>query len=248
MNELRIILLVIGIALIALIYLWETLKQKRNLRSRIDNYHATAKSAPKIVPVLKTGVDEERDMADFNLFLRREETPAHIKPVTAKKSLPDAENYTDLWSKTEPGVVNLKPSKTAQQEIVVIYITADKQSYFKGADILKAVAAADMQYGDMRIFHNYGPDRKHAKRPLFSLANISEPGYFILEDMQTFTTKGFALFMCLPAEMGGDIAFEFMLDAAHALARSLGGALYGADRQPLDDDAINKLRVIASLY
>ena len=187
-------------------------------------------------------------MADFNLFLHREPTPARTKPVIAKKSLPDAGEEPGLWSKSEPGVVNLKPSKTAQQEIIVIYITADKQPYFKGADILKAVEAADMHYGDMRIFHNYGPDRKHAQRPLFSLANISEPGYFVMEDMQTFTTKGLTLFLCLPAEMGGDIAFEFMLDAAHALARSLDGALRGADREPLDDAAISRLRVIASLY
>lgn len=248
MNELRIILLLVGIAVIAFIYVWETLKQKRNLRARIDNYPAAPGNTPKIVPVVKTGVDEERAMADFNMFLHREPTPAHTKPVTARKSPPDAGEEPDLWSKPEPGVVNLKPSRTAEQEIIVIYITADKQPYFKGADILKAVEAADMHYGDMRIFHNYGPDRKHAQHPLFSLANISEPGYFVMEDMQTFTTKGLALFLCLPAEMGGDIAFEFMLDAAHALAGSLDGALRGTDRKPLDDAAISRLRVIASLY
>ena len=248
MNELRIILLLIGIAIIAFIYLWETLRQRRNLRSRIDNYHATARNAPMIVPVAKTGVNVERELADFNLFLHREETPAKVKPVTAKQSPPDAGKDPDLWINAEPGVLNLKPSKPAEQEIIVIYIIADKQPCFKGADILKAVEAADMQYGDMHIFHNYGPDRKHARHPLFSLANISEPGYFVREDMQTFTTKGLALFMCLPAEMGGDIAFEFMLDAAQALAKSLGGALRGADRNPLDGDAIYKLRVIASLY
>ena len=187
-------------------------------------------------------------MADFNLFLRQETTPVHAKPIDTKKNLPVTGVDLNLWDESEPVTDDLKPVKATEQEIIVIYITAYKQPYFKGTDILKAAEAADMKYGDMRIFHYHGPDRKHALRPLLSLANISEPGYFVMEDMNTFTTKGLALFMCLPAEMGGDIAFEFMLDAAHALARSLGGELRGADRQPLDEDAINKLRVIASLY
>ena len=248
MNELRIILLLIGIAVIAFIYFWETLKQKSNLRSRIDNYHATAGSAPRITPAGKISVDEERELANFNLFLYRDETPARTKPVAVKKSPPATGEDSELWDEYGTVEDDLKPGTTAAQEIIVIYITADRQPYFNGTDILKAVEAADMIYGNMRIFHNYGPDRKHAKRPLFSLANISEPGYFLMEDMQTFTTKGVALFLCLPAEMGGDIAFEFMLDAAHAIAGSLDGTIRGADRKPLDDDAINKLRVIASLY
>jgi cell division protein ZipA len=248
MNELRIILLLVGVAVIAFIYIWETLKQKRHLRARIDGYHATSKSTPRIVPVADTSATEERDMAGFTLFLHQQETPAYAKPVTTLKSRLNAEVDLDLWNEPGPAADDLKPGKTTEQEIIVIYITADNQPHFNGTDILKAVEAADMKYGDMQIFHYYGPDRKHARCPLLSLANINEPGYFVLEDMNTFTTKGLALFLCLPAEMGGDIAFEFMLDAAHALARSLGGELRGTDRKPLDEDAINRLRAIANLY
>jgi cell division protein ZipA len=248
MNELRIILLLVGVAVVAFIYIWETLKQKRNLRARIDRHPATSKNTPRIVPVADAGATEERDMADFHLFLHQQETPVPAKPATTMKSRLNAEVDLDLWNEPGPAADDFKSGKTTEQEIIVIYITADKQPYFQGADVLKAVEAADMKYGDMRIFHYFGPDRKHARRPLLSLANISEPGYFVMEDMNTFTTKGLALFLCLPAEMGGDIAFEFMLDAAHALAKSLGGELRGADRQPLDEDAINRLRVVASLY
>lgn len=248
MTELRIILLVIGIAVIALIYIWETLKQKRNLRSRIDNYHAPARSVHRVVPVAPADGDGEREMADFNLFLRQNDAPAHIKTDPHKKSLSAAKENMVLQGEPGPVVDNHKPGTTIEQEIIVLYITAHKQPCFKGADILKAMKAAAMEYGDMRIFHYPGPDRKHARRPLFSVANISEPGYFVMEDMQTFTTKGLALFLCLPAEMGGDIAFEFMLEAAQTLATSLGGELRGADRKPLDENAIDQLRVIASLY
>jgi cell division protein ZipA len=247
MNELRIILLLAGIAIIALIYIWGTLKQKRRLRERIDSYHATEKSIPRIVGA-NTDLAGDGEIADFNLFLHQEAIPANAKPEETKKNLPVTGVDLNLWNESEAVTDDLKPVKANEKEIIVIYITASTQPYFKGADILNAAKTADMKYGDMRIFHYHGPDRKHAQRPLLSLANISEPGYFVMEDMNTFTTKGLALFMCLPAEMGGDIAFEFMLDAAHTLARTLGGELRGSDRQLLDEDAINKLRVIASLY
>jgi cell division protein ZipA len=248
MNELRIILLLAGIAIIALIYIWGTLKQKRNLRARIDSYHASEKNTPRIVTVANSHQAGDREMADFNLFLHQETTPVNATTTETKKNLPVTGVDLNLWNESEAVTDDLKPVKANEQEIIVIYITASSQPYFKGADILNAAEAADMKYGDMRIFHYHGPDRKHAQRPLLSLANISEPGYFVMEDMNTFTTKGLALFMCLPAEIGGDIAFEFMLDAAHTLARTLGGELRGSDRQLLDEDAINKLRVIASLY
>jgi len=248
MNDLRIILLVIGITLIALIYIWETFKQKRNLRSRIENYPAASRRPPRIVPLANTDADAVQDLADFNLYLHQDRTPATAQPDITMESLPDAGENPALWQATTPGEEVIRPGKNIKQEIMVIYITADKQPCFKGPDVLKAVEAAEMKYGDMRIFHYHGPDRKHAGRPLFSLANISEPGYFVMENMQDFTTNGLALFMCLPAEMGGDIAFEFMLDAANGLARSLGGSLRGADHKELDEEAIDKMRAVAGLF
>jgi len=247
MNDLRIILLVIGIALIALIYIWESLKQKRNLRSRIDTYHAADRNPPRLTPVAHADVDTDQVPADFNLFLHQDKTPSKRQLDIGTESLPDVDADPELWdiTKTEKEAA---PGMDGAQEIMVIYITVDKQPCFTGPDILKAAAAAEMKYGDMKIFHYHGPDRKHAQRPLFSLANISEPGYFVMEDMQGFTTKGLALFMCLPAEMGGDIAFEFMLDAANSLAGTLGGSLRGADRKQLDEEAIDKMRAIANLY
>jgi cell division protein ZipA len=136
--------------------------------------------------------------------------------------------------------------KKSMQEIMVIYITTESGLAFKGPDILHALESADMQFGDMKIFHYYGPDKKHATRPLLNLANIHEPGNFDIENMDRFSTNGLALFMCLPSEIGGDIAFEIMLDTAHNLAYLLGGELRGSDRKILDTEKLNKMREIAS--
>lgn len=237
MNDLRIILLVIGVALIAFIYFRELYIRKRDRRARVESYQsATRKSSPRLGPEVHDPSADAQEPggqpAYFNL-LRREITPVAAEPEKITVNARPAGQEKDL---------------DQSENILVIYITADLPASFKGPEILKAVASADMEYGDMRIFHYFGPDRKHARQPLFSLANITEPGYFVLEDMPTFTTRGLALFLRLPAEMGGDLAFEFMLECAQNLAQSLGGSLRGADRTILDEAAIDRMRASASLY
>lgn len=54
--------------------------------------------------------------------------------------------------------------------------------------------------------------------------------------------------MCLPAEIGGDIAFEIMLDTANNLAHQLGGELQGIDHQPLDNESLNTMRETAGQF
>ena len=105
-----------------------------------------------------------------------------------------------------------------------------------------------MQFGAMDIFHHYGPDKNYSSRALFSLANIHEPGTFDMENLETFSTDGLAMFMCLPAEIGGDIAMEIMLDTAQNISYLMDGELRGSDREILTTDSINELRETAGQY
>ena len=250
MSELRWILLGIGVLVIAGIYFWESTKQKRNLRSRIENYSSTDKdslSNIRINPKKERNIDISGALATFNSYLKQsrkssDDKDIDLDTITTETDVVDSDFLNDD-AESPPVQGNNK-----QQEIMVIYITTESSPEFKGADILHALESADMQFGDMNIFHYHGPDKNHATRALFSLANIHEPGSFDINNMGRFSTNGLALFMCLPADIGGDIAFEIMLDTAHNLAYLLGGELRGADRKILDTEKLNKLREIASLY
>ncbi|MGH8119021.1 MAG: cell division protein ZipA C-terminal FtsZ-binding domain-containing protein, partial [Gammaproteobacteria bacterium] len=169
MNDLRVILLVIGIALIACIYLWETLKQKRNLRSRVENYPAPARKAPRLEPAAENNSGGDQEPAYFNLLLNQDRTPAAGPSAVNLEAIPGVVANPDRSDETATGGEAGKPGREAAQEIMVIYILADEHPYFKGPEILKAAAAAEMKYGNMRVFHYHGPDRKHSRRPLFSL-------------------------------------------------------------------------------
>lgn len=250
MSELRWILLGLGVLVIAGIYFWESTKQKRNLRSRVENYPSFNKdniSNIRINPKKERNIDISSALATFNAYLKQSRQSSSDTDI--KADTVDADMETDKHDFLEEGhETGPLQQKSKKQEIMVIYITAKSSLAFKGPDILHALESADMQFGEMKIFHYYGPDKKHTKRALFNLANIHEPGNFDIENMDRFSTNGLALFMCLPAEIGGDIAFEIMLDTAHNLAYLLGGELRGSDRKILVAEKLNKMREIASQY
>lgn len=249
MNELRWILLGIGVLVIAGIYFLGVIKQKRNIRSRVEKYpgfNHDSISSVTISPKKEKHIDISGALTAFNSYLRQARAVARSedKKPASSRIAPEIEEH-DLEI-DEQGQISRE--NNSEQKIMVIYIRAHSSPRFYGTDILSALKAVDMQYGEMRIFHYHGPDKKHAQRALFSLANIHEPGTFDIDKMDSFVTDGLAMFMCLPAEIGGDIAFEIMLDTAQNIARQLGAELQGADHQLLDVDGLNRMREIASRY
>lgn len=248
MNELRWILLGIGALVIAGIYVFDALKQKRNIRSRVEKYpgfNHNGISSLNINPKKEKNIDITGALEAFNSYLRQ------AKSGSVKDSKHHLQGGIEPKVNKEVATGEVEPPSskyTSEQQIMVIYITAQSVPRFYGNDILEAMKIADMQYGDMKIFHYHGPDKKHSSRALFSIANIHEPGIFDLDNMESFVTDGLAMFMCLPAEIGGDIAFEIMHDTAQTLAHQLGGELQAIDRHPLNNESLNKMREIASKY
>lgn len=248
MNELRWILLGVGILVIAGIYFFDVIKRKRSIRSRVEKYpgfNHDSVSTPNINPKKDKNIDVSGALEAFNSYLRQAKT--------ASTSEDGKEMHESIATDFDEGIDSgdkEKPSKhdVPEQKIMVIYIIAQSVPRFYGNDILDAMKTVDMQYGDMKIFHYHGPDKNHSNRALFSVANIHEPGIFNLDKIDSFVTDGLAMFMCLPAEIGGDIAFEIMYDAAQNLAHLLGGELKTAEKFPLDNEQLAKMRDLASQY
>lgn len=90
----------------------------------------------------------------------------------------------------------------------------------RGAPILKAVTGAGLTYGKMGIFHYYSPARP-GRQPLFSLANMVEPGSFNLATMDELSTPGLTLFANVVNPEDGVSTFNAMLETARKLADGL---------------------------
>jgi len=143
-----------------------------------------------------------------------------------------------------PKTASAKTSKAIEepQLIIVLRVIANSQQKFAGADIFAVLEDLGLNYGDMQIFHHYGVGDMKVKKPVFSVANVVEPGTFDPKERDYFTTPGLAFFMQLPGPLGGRVAFELMLNTAQRVADVLEGTLIDEREQLLTSDIIIGLR------
>lgn len=128
--------------------------------------------------------------------------------------------------------VGSKPN--SNQDIIVLYLLAPEGRDFAGYELLQALLAADLRYGEMSIFHRYERTEQEG-RILFSLASALEPGIFDMADIGGFSCPGLTLFMTVSQTEDPVSTFELMLETAEQLAVDLDGMLCDETRQPLTD-------------
>ncbi len=181
--------------------------------------------------------------SDQDLFAERyfEEDVAAKERVSERLEKPEKKSKSVRnYSKT----ASTKPTKSHDelQFIIVLRVIAHGQQKFAGSDIFAVLEDLGLNYGDMRIFHHYGVGEMKVKKPVFSVANLVEPGIFDPKEREYFTTPGLALFMQLPGPLGGRVAFELMLNTAQRVADVLEGALIDEREQLLTTETIAELR------
>lgn len=159
------------------------------------------------------------------------------QPRTSHDFLSD----NDVDIEQEPLIAT--PAKSTQstthQNLIVMSVLAKPSHAFASYDLLQALSAAGMQFGEMKIFHYYLPTL-NGKVALFSLASATEPGYFDMDKIGEFSCKGLTLFMNLADVHDPEHAFEIMLDTAQQLADDLDGDLYSSQRQPWNESIFNQ--------
>ena len=87
-----------------------------------------------------------------------------------------------------------------------------------------ALRAAGLQHGRYGIFHRFGP--RGPSEPLFSVANLTEPGSFDLAKLAESTIPGMSFFMILPGVGDPITRFDQMVETARALAHELEAELF----------------------
>jgi cell division protein ZipA len=157
-----------------------------------------------------------------------------------------SEQIEDEQQEQEPNVeakkAEVPKSNQANEDILVLYITSPSHISFNGLSISKAADEVGMIYGHMNVFHHFGPGKLHSGQPLFSLANMHEPGSFDLGRMADLKTKGLAVFMYSPASIDASVVFELYLNTTQRLAELLGGKVRTSDNELLNNAAITSLR------
>ncbi len=135
-----------------------------------------------------------------------------------------------------------EPPGESRELLIVLTILAPEGHTLAGPAIHKALAAFDLRPDDQGMFHHYGHRRGPLRGPVFSVANVLEPGVFDLAAMDELVTSGLCLFMHRPGPLPAGVAFDLMLDVGTRLSRALGSVLCDDQRCRLTVQATQALR------
>lgn len=205
---------IIVIVLVLLFWLTFSVWHKRNRRVRMAQF------SPRFQPLITTmGYQEfninSLESASFSPSAKKE--PSFAAEVMHVPTA-DANKHDNLAN-----------------DLLVISVLAQSGCHFAAYDLLQAITATGLRFGDMNIFHY-----REEGEVLFSLASATEPGEFDLDHIGDFSCNGLTLFMNLREASDPQHAFELMLATAEQLAEDLEGELRAGHHTPWSEDILKQ--------
>lgn len=195
MPELRWILVLAGVFLVVLVYAWG----KRGGAAKRAAGDAPSRIEPRL--------DDGAPAASRRLG---ESPPAHEDPVRSggDDAAPDE-------------------SKPEAEKVIILHVSARGADKFQGSELFGAMRAESLRYGRHDIFHRYLQEESSLvdPNPVFSVANMVEPGTFDLNSSADERYQGITMFLALPGPTDPVAAFADMLATGRRLAATLGGEL-----------------------
>ncbi|MEL1266230.1 cell division protein ZipA [Pseudoxanthomonas putridarboris] len=179
---------------------------------------------------------------------------ARVEPSLAGDDAAEhAANYSDdNVSQPELGLAGGTPVASADSDlgkrpsqdfdkIISLYVAAKAGQVLRGEDIVVAAEKTGLAFGHMNVFHRLVEG--HPERgPVFSMANIMQPGSFDMAHIRELETPAIAFFLTLPAPMTALEAWEKMLPNVERMAELLGGVVLDDSRNTLGRQRIQHIR------
>ncbi len=230
MPELRWILLLVGVGVIAGIYLW-------NRRSA---------NAPEIPESMDSGRTEpkitEPTISDQGLASVSNRVP------TGPSSEPQLSDPLVVIPEAAPQAHGLDlelPEPTDEthskkQKIISLRIATRANDQLLGVEVVNALMQCGLEHGQYKIFHRFtDSDRREL---MFSVASLVEPGSFDLDALEDMNLSGLSVFMILPGPTDAVSAFSEMLVVSRRLAEKLNCELLDDTGSTLSAQAASYLR------
>ena len=255
-DVVRLILVLLGILLVAGIYLWDRYKRavprsrfmKRTVSapSRPDSSlgpedapprraEPTIEELPEDIPAMPLDASEERPppAAEGRAGDALDPEPQDLGEWSAGATNQDPQATLELSfdAHGDSDYLSTEPALYDEVErLIVVVNLAARGAAFSGPAIDKACRAVNLVRGDMSIYHQHDPD---SGKVLFSMASMVEPGSFPSGDMRGFSTPGLSIFTQLPGARDGVQIYDAMIATAQRLAGLLNAELH--------DEGHNKL-------
>lgn len=252
-STLRIILAVVGAAILGLIY-WSGRRPAPPQGRRMPGKSGGERAEPQIgdlAAVERPDLEPElaAELARLGREIQGEDAVsqaasagtavAEAAPVQAELQIEPMPAAAPAMPRVESNVGARALDKT--DRIVTVYVAAPEGQSFAGSDIIVAAEKTGLIYGYLGIFHRM-PATTSEYGAVFSVANMVRPGRFDMAQIQSLRTPGLSLFMVLPNALSALDAWDAMLPTAQRLAELLGGQVLDEERNALGRQRIQHLR------
>jgi len=118
------------------------------------------------------------------------------------------------------------------EKIIMLYMAAKSGHSISGSELVLATEKVGLVFGHHNIYHRLA-ESSQSKEPVFSMANVMQPGYFDLSQIDSLQTPGVSFFMTLPGPLTAMQAWDTMLPIAERMAQLLDAVLLDSDRNAL---------------
>ena len=219
MALLRIGILVAGVILIATIIFFGRPK-KPNQGKRIE---PGERDGSRVEPSLADSFNSDGSVADYS-------SDAVSQPELGLPGTHEAAD-SDLGKRPDQDF----------DKIVSLYVAARAGHTLRGEDIVVAAEKTGLTFGHMNVFHRLVEN--HPERgPIFSMANIMQPGSFDMANIRELETPAIAFFLTLPAPITALEAWEKLLPNVERMAELLNGVVLDDSRNTLGRQRIQHIR------
>ena len=238
MENLRWLLLAIGVVVVAGVYLYSRQSsgaRKRKRARRAEPRIGGEEPAPAEPDLMEDSfeilVEEMTDVTvpeDFSSFA---ESVARQSEAAAERAGAAA---AEAASQQDPN-----------QKIVALHAAARGSETMRGPDIVRVLDEAGLVHGRYRIFHKHPPTTGggvNVATTLYSVASMTEPGAIPLEQLESLQVRGLTCFMMLPGSRNGAEVFDDMLATARRVSELLDAELLDEGGSTLTKQAAAHIR------
>jgi len=261
--ELRIALLIAGLAVVAALYFFS--KSKRAVMKRQDDeFNFEMGDIPDPLELdqpLELGDDLEQNHQSDGLsdvIINDEISDEGIEGLgdgigdLVREDIADSPRVQVPKDKAlfshQPSLLDEEPeSPSVAEKLVIMHVMARRPSKFDGKAILKLTKELDLELDDMHIF-NKNVERFSGKKAIYSVVNMVKPGTFDVDRMHEFQTPGLSFILSLPGPEDGLRAFNIMLDDAKKISERLNGDLLDESRNRLNPQMTSHLQEDIQLF
>lgn len=227
-NQLRILLLIAGLILIAAIYfLGRPSKPDQGRRREAPSKPVERGGGRRVEPTFGEMLEEEAA------------AEAEVGQAFAQPEL-DLIDHALADRRDGGSQLGIRTDERFDR-IVTLMIAARAGQVLRGPDLVVAAEKAGLTFGHMNIFHRLVDGHPEAG-PVFSMANMLKPGSFDMAGIQSLETPGISFFMTLPAPVPALDGWDMMLPTVQRMAELLDGVVLDEERNALGRQRIAHIR------